>query len=133
MATPVHPTPFKQSVIERYTEGGCFRLARELHFMTGRPIARLDDIHSAIFIDDEEQIILDIEGIWKRSDWLDKWGVFCNAASAGLLTITKVELDWMEPTTDSLKLKVHDIHTIAPMLAAFVTTHRYRLTYPATL
>lgn len=92
---------FPAEVIEAFTFGDCWHLARTLTTLTGYPVVAFHHFdfgkdlwaHAANRLPDGR--IVDIEGIWSEKDWIEQWSEVVDADFE-----TAYARDWTLPDWD---------------------------------
>ena len=121
----LHTAPFSDDVKHRYTEGGCFRLARALSELTGKPIVRIGEIHGAVYLDEDRGIILDVLGIWEYNTWFEEWDWGLFRDQDGALIHRVIPEDWSKNYEYYGRNMTDDVDQIAAMLVAWAQSLHY--------
>lgn len=110
---------FDKDIVKRYTQGGCFALASELHRITGWNLIRLGDVHTAVTVND---YVIDVDGVTRRSAWETKWQYFAfekppttHETLDDLMSFYELLPD--APTRPYIKQMIYDVKDIAQQIA----------------
>lgn len=78
MNTPDIAFTYEKHEVKAFTDGDCWELARQIHLASGYTLLTLGSIedftdwfHAAVRLPDGR--IVDIEGIWRESAWIESW------------------------------------------------------------